>query len=170
MAVNAAEAADGGRAMQKATERAADGVLVATAMAVATMAGAVVARRRQLARSWLEAAAWRGKTVTAATAMAGSIWGAVRGLAAQAGGSDWRLGLAWLARAGEAARRRRPGGGSEGATRRTQRGGRSEAEAATGGRGQAVVARSGGGQAEAARRRRRGGGAEVEAVRRRRRR
>ena len=81
--------------MQKATERAAaDGVLVATAMAVATMAGAVVARRRQLARSWLEAAAWRGKTVTAATAMAGSIWGAVRGLAAQAGGSDWRLELA----------------------------------------------------------------------------
>ena len=32
---NGAEAADGGRAMQDATARAADGVLVATAMAVA---------------------------------------------------------------------------------------------------------------------------------------
>jgi hypothetical protein len=67
---NGAEAADGGRTMQEATERAADWALVATAMAVATMVGAVVARRRQLARRRLEAAAGRGKTAAAATAMA----------------------------------------------------------------------------------------------------
>jgi hypothetical protein len=73
---------------------------VATAMAVATMAGAVVARRRQLARRRLEAAAGRGETAAAATAMAGTIRAAVRGLAAQAGGSGWRLGLAWLASCG----------------------------------------------------------------------
>ena len=52
--------------MHEATESAMDRVLVATAMAVATMAGAVVARRRQLARKRLEAAAGRGKTAAAA--------------------------------------------------------------------------------------------------------
>ena len=41
--------------MQETTERAADWALVATAMAVATMVGAVVARRRQLARRRPEA-------------------------------------------------------------------------------------------------------------------
>ena len=82
---NAAEAADGGRAMHEATERAADGVLVATAMAVATMVGAVVARRRQSVRRRLEAAAGRGKTAAAATAMAGTVRGAVRGLGCLAG-------------------------------------------------------------------------------------
>ena len=63
-------------------------------VAVATMAGAVVARGRQVARMRLETAAGLGKTAAAATAMAGTIQGAVRGLEAQAGGSDWRLGLA----------------------------------------------------------------------------
>ena len=67
---------------------------MATAMAVATMADAVVARRRQVARMRLETAAGLGKTAAAATAMAVMIRGAVRGLAAQAGGSGWRLGLA----------------------------------------------------------------------------
>ena len=74
---HAAEAAVRGWVMHEATECAWDRVLVATAMAVATMAGAVVARRRQLARSWQEAAAGRGKTAAAATAMARMIRGAV---------------------------------------------------------------------------------------------
>ena len=74
---HAAEAAVWGRAMHEATESAMDGILVATAMAVATMAVAVVARRRQLARRRLEAAGGRGKTAAAATAMERMIRGAV---------------------------------------------------------------------------------------------